>query len=697
MVSVKSIRYICLALGLFAAMPVSSADKVIANPWVDAVDTAARATSFTDTSNKNVLTLASRPLSVEFESLATQLHASSDFIFSLPLPDGTFAEYQFKRSSVMASGLAAKYPSIQTFTATDVTNPSNKGRFDITPKGFHGMFKHDGRWVFVDPELRDSSEKYLSYYGDNAVPLVGRSADIVFPSTPSNLQARTETAESAVRAIAGDFRRTYRIAISAAAEYVAFHGGTKEDGLAAIVTMLNRVNEVYERDLSIVFELVENNDEVIFTNTRTDPFGNSDFDVELNPNVLDETIGSDQYDLGHVLNTGGGGLAALGVCDPELKALGMTGTNTPTGDAFYIDYVAHELGHQLGANHSFNGTNTFCRGNRNAATAWEPGSGSSIMSYAGICGDQNIQANASAFFHIGSIEEIELFTAEAGCGVETAIENTAPVVDAGADYVIPSNTPFRLAGTASDVDGDTLSYIWEQLDTGTASADLDEMVDDGTRPLFRSWEFESHGERYLPRLQDVLVDEGYTTVGESYPNSDRDLTFRLTVRDGQGGISTDEAIVSVNHGSDAFRVTSPQAGDSYTGGEELTIAWDVAGTNAAPINCSAVEILLSDNAGISFDEVLAASTPNDGEYKHTITDEDISDARVMVSCLDNVFYAVNTGEFDMNATGVRESSSSGSSDSGGSSSFSWLLLVMGVLAAGFRQRYSLKYSTPRRH
>jgi hypothetical protein len=634
------------------AFAASSADLQIKNPWLDATTSLAARADFSSTENKNVLTLSGRPLTADLTSLVTQLDVLSDFSFPLPLPDGTFANYQFSRSSVMATGLAEKYPLIQTFTATDLSNPQNSGRFDITPKGFHGMFKHDGRWVFIDPELRTRTDQYISYYRDNALPLVRRSADQVFNSNASNLLGRPE---SAIRAIVGGVKRTYRLALSTSAEYVAFHGGTKEDGIAAVVTMLNRVNEVFERDLSITFELVENNDKLIYTDAATDPFQNNDDDLEIIPQLLSSEIGDDEFDIGHVLNTGGGGLAALGVCDPTLKALGMTGTDSPTGDAFYIDYVAHEIGHQLGANHSFNGTNSFCQGNRNALTAWEPGSGSSIMSYAGICGEQDVQVNASAFFHIGSIAEIQAFTEAAGCGIETALDNTSPEVDAGLDYIIPSNTPFKLSGAASDEDGDTLNYLWEQLDVGTAATSLEEMIDDGTRPLFRSWELEDHGTRYFPRLQDVLVENGYTSVGEAYPNTDRNMTFRLTVRDGKGGVSTDEVIVSVSKNTETFNVTSPGGGTDYIGGGSLNIQWDVAGTNVAPVSCSAVEILLSDNAGISFEHVLVASTPNDGEYVYTLPDESVINGRVMVRCLGNVFFAVNQSDFQVFTVVERQS------------------------------------------
>ena len=257
----------------------------------------------------------------------------------------------------------------------------------------------------------------------------------------------------------------YRIAVAATGEYTAKHGGTVEGAIAAITTTLNRVNMVMERDLGIHLKLVENNHLLINTDAQSDPFTKTDL-VELvaeNQAFIDSVIGSENYDLGHLFTTKGGGIAAIAsACNSYRKAQGVSGISNPVSDSFDLDFVAHEIGHQLGATHTFNSSQGLCSGNtRTAETAFEPGSGSSIMSYAGYCGLDNLQSNTDAMFHIGSIQQINGYTSSGQgniCGVRHTVENQAPLPDAGKNAIIPSRTPFELMGNALDADGDALIY-----------------------------------------------------------------------------------------------------------------------------------------------------------------------------------------------------------------------------------------------
>ncbi len=637
-------------LSAFIMQAAWSADRVI-NPWQAATSAYAARQSSDAVESRNVSAKQGYRVSADLESFAAEFSVGDDLLVSLPLPDGSTATYQFSRSSVMADELAAKYPQIQTFTAKDIDNPANRGSFDLTPHGFHGMFKHNGEWVFIDPEMRNDTGSYIAYFSKDAEALVGRTADTVLNHSLSDHDGEASRSIFSSRPVLGDTLRTYRLAISASAEYTSFHGGTVSDGLAAIATLVSRLNEVFRRDLAVRFVLVANNDEVIYTNRLLDPFSNTDSDYKENPAVLNGVIGVNNYDIGHIVNTGGGGVAALAsICDDETKAYGVTGTTYPTTDSFYIDYVAHEIGHQLGANHTFNGTSGNCGGlNRNPATAWEPGSGSTIMAYAGLCGIQDLQENSDDFFHTGSIEEILTTLDETSCGVRTSLSNTVPTVDAGDDYVIPANTPFRLVGSAEDANDDTLSYSWDQYDTGDAALGVSEMVDNGNRPLFRSWDLTDTPERYFPRLEDVLTETGYTTVGESYPTTDRDLTFRLTVRDSEGGVATDETIITVEESAGPFRVAEPSGSSSWVEGEQVTISWDVANTDLAPVSCSQVDIILVDNSDTDNTTSIALGAPNSGEFEYTVGSFDGTQARLMIGCSDNVFYAVNDGAFAINA------------------------------------------------
>ena len=553
---------------------------------------------------------------------------------TLPLPDGKEVTFNLQPYDLLPSDLAARYPGILAFKGYDESNPVETGRFDLGPQGFHAMFSHQGRMVFVDP-LRNG-EGYAIYYQQDAHSRLEEEADKVIGSQAKALARQV--------LVDGNERKRYVIAISAAGEYTQYHGGTVEAGLGAITTLLNRVNEVYQRDVAAEFQLASGNDTIIFTDAATDPFNNDDGDIDANVTVQQNAqtqagtkLGP--FDIGHVVNTGGGGLAGLGVLCTAEKSAGMTGSPNPVGDAFFIDYVAHEIGHQFGADHTFNGTTGSCGGgNREASQAWEPGSGSSIMAYAGICGEENLQANSLPYFHSKSIEQMRAHMARvASCGSSQSLTNNAPQVAAGNDYVIPANTPFVLKGAGADLDQDPLSYTWEQIDLGTESFSVASMVDDGSRPLFRFVAPTALSERTLPSLPSLLSNT--LAKGEAWPATNRELNFRLTARDGKGGVASDDMKIQVVNTGSAFRLTSPLVTPLGAGANQ-TIGWDVAGTNAAPINCSKVDLSLTRDEGVSW-TLLASGQPNSGSASVTIPAGNDGTARLKVACSDNLFFAIS--------------------------------------------------------
>ncbi|MGA7733393.1 MAG: S-layer homology domain-containing protein, partial [Chloroflexia bacterium] len=321
--------------------------------------------------------------------------------------------------------------------------------------------------------------------------------------------------------------------------------------------------------------------------------------------------------------------------------------SNPVGDPFDIDYVAHEMGHQYRGNHTFNGTTSNCSGgNRNGSTAWEPGSGSTIMAYAGICGSEDLQPHSDPYFHVGSFDEISAFTQVGGGNACAAITNTGnnfPTVDAGPAYTIPNQTPFKLTGSATDPDGDALTYNWEQFDIGTQSPPN---TDNGNRPIFRSFEPVPVPYRYLPRLSDILGNT--LTFGEAYPTTNRNLTFRLTARDnraGAGGVNYDEVDLTVTTTSGPFDVTSPNTAVTWPGGSNQTVTWDVANTTAAPVSCANVDLTLSTDGGAIFPNTLAAGTPNDGTEQIVVPNVNTTTARVMAQCSDNIFLDISDTNF----------------------------------------------------
>jgi hypothetical protein len=450
----------------------------------------------------------------------------------------------------------------------------------------------------------------------------------------------------------GTQMRTYRLALAATGEYTAFYGGTVAGALAGMVTTMNRVNSIYERDLAVHMNLVANDNLLIYTDAATDPYTNRDGVAMLSQNQTNLTniIGTGNYDIGHVFSTGGGGVAYLGVvCASTLKARGVTGLSAPVGDAFDVDYVAHEMGHQFGGNHTFNGSTSNCGGgNRNAGTAYEPGSGSTIMGYAGICGAEDLQPHSDDYFHAGNQAEMITFLTSGGgstCGVVTSTGNTVPTASAGPDFTIPANTPFSL--TAFSIDGypnnPTLTYAWEEFDLGAASPPN---TDDGSRPIFRSFPPASSPTRTFPRLSSLVSNT--LPLGESLPTTNRAMTFRVTVRDnaaGGGATNSDDMVLSVTTAAGPFVVTAPNTAVTWPRGTSQAVTWNVANTSAAPVSTASVKITLSTDGGLTYPTVLAASTPNNGSATITVPNVVTTMARVRVEAIGNVFFDISNVNF----------------------------------------------------
>lgn len=591
----------------------------------------------------------------------------SDVAVQIPLPNGEFEEYLVFESPIMQNGLAAKYPQVKTFILRSTENLENYGRADITPKGFHAMLFTKEGTLFIDPVYAVSNKDYISYYKkdfysskpisscefdeDEAI-LTQEVNDLTTIATDNEFIPQQTT-----KASNGLELKTYRLAMSATAEYTQYHGGTVVDGLAAIVTTMNRINGVYEREFAIKMILVDNNDLVVYTNAATDPFQNTNDPSQLlgeNRNSLNNVIGEANYDIGHVVGRGGSGLAGFGVVCAEFngfhKANGTTGISNPIGDPFDIDFVAHEIGHQFGASHTFNGTTGSCSGgNRSATSAYEPGSATTIMGYAGICAPQNIQNNSDDYFHNRNLNQVTNFINGNGssCAVETATGNNIPVLSilTPENLTIPISTPFQLEASATDVNGDALTYCWEQYDRGNAGEPNTPV---GNAPLFRSFSPTVNPIRTFPQISDIL--SGVATYGEILPDYTRDMNFKVTVRDNvpNGAAFIDDNIeVAVDAYSGPFVVTSQNTNVTWQSGNSYTVTWDVAGTDQAPVSCVNVNILLSLDGGQTFNNVLASNVPNNGSSFIISPSAVTSNARIKVECADNIFFNVNESDFEI--------------------------------------------------
>jgi hypothetical protein len=575
-------------------------------------------------------------------------------VIYLPAPDGSYTAFEYVESPIMAPKLAAKYPDIKTYVGQSVKDPHVSVRFDRTPQGFHAQVRdpHGGTWL-IDPYVK--GKNYASYYGRNAS---GKDEDWVChvehgPGEEHD-HSHSPSTRTPILTTSGSQLHTYRLALACTGEYAQFHGGTVDAALAAMATTINRVTGLYETEVAVRLILVDNTDQLIFLNGSTDPYSNSNGVAMLDQNqtTVDSIIGSENYDIGHVFSTGGGGVAYLeSVCNDAIKAGGVTGLSSPVGDIFDVDFVAHEMGHQFGANHTFNGENSSCAGgNRNPATAYEPGSGSTIMAYAGICGPDNLQSHSDPYFHSISYEQIRAFLAGGGtCATFLSTGNTPPTVEAGPDYVIPTETPFALTGSATDAETpDALTYCWEQRDLGP-SAEL-EAPDDGSMPLFRSYLPDPSPTRVFPRLEDLLAN--VEDPAEKLPVLPRFMDFTLTVRDNEaagGGVEIDEMTVEVVDAGGAFEVIYPNTAVSVGG--SISVLWSPRGTPNAPINCNAVDIDLSVDGGNTWGFQLADDTPNDGAEDVILPSIDTTEARVRVRASNNIFFDVSDVNFTVGSAG----------------------------------------------
>ena len=574
----------------------------------------------------------------------------SSLVISLPGPDGRSMDFKVRAYEMMEPGLSRKFPALRTYQAVSISDPSVTAVLDLTYLGFHAMVMDPAGWYFIDPFTVGDSLHYIVYFKRDArsgVPFECGSGTASQKLLPSN--------GSQVQRSAGTTLRTYRLAVGCTGEYAAFFGGTVPGAMSGIVTSVNRVNAVYEQEVAIRMILVTNNDRVVYTNAATDPYTNSSGSTMLGENqtTLDSRIGSANYDIGHVFSTGGGGVASLRSPCTSSKARGVTGRGSPTGDAFDIDYVAHEMGHQFGGNHTFNGNQGSCSGNRSASTAYEVGSGTTIMAYAGICGTDNTQSFSDPYFHTISFDEIRNFV-ETGsgstCGVASASGNQAPSCNGGANYTIPISTPFTLTGSGTDPDGDRVTYLWEQFDLGAAGAPGN--ATSTTAPIFRCFVPASTPSRTFPKLSDILNNT--TTIGEILPSVARTLKFRMTVRDnrfGGGGVThhDDTIRVTVVNSGGAFSVTAPNTAVTWASGATETVTWNVSGTTGAPISCANVRILLSIDGGLNFNYTLNSSTANDGSESVTVPNLATTQARIKVEAVGNIFFDISNTNFTITA------------------------------------------------
>ena len=593
-------------------------------------------------------------------------------VITLPNADGKLEEFEVVEASNFEPDLQAQFPEIRAYSGKGVTDKSATLKLSISPQGIQTMvFRTEKENEFIEAYSLDHAvyAVFKSQRKPGELPWTCSTEDKKLVS-----DINTQVANTNILGRSGADLKTMRLAQSCNGEYANYFGATSASQvalvLAAINATLTRCNGVYEKDLALHLNLIANTTSVIYYNPATDPYSTtlSQWNAQLQ-STLTSVIGEANYDIGHMFGaTGGGGNAGcIGcVCVNGSKGSGITSPNDgiPQGDNFDIDYVVHEVGHQLGANH------TFSMSNEGTGVNKEIGSGITIMGYAGIT-SQDVAPHSIDIFHQASIAQIQANLATKTCPVTTLISNATPVVLAGSNYTIPISTPFALTGSATDANaGDVLTYCWEQNDNASSTQTGTNSVASATKATGPNWISFSptiSPTRYCPKLVTILAGgliSGPLTGGDAGANTEalssvsRTLNFRLTVRDNAsysstapvsvGQTSFGDMIVTVSNTSGPFAVTAPNTVVTWAGGSTQTITWSVNNTTAAPVSCANVKISLSTDGGQTFPTVLTASTPNDGTESLVIPATPTTTARIKVEAAANIFFDISNTNFTIN-------------------------------------------------
>ncbi len=598
--------------------------------------------------------------SFTYKLLSSQNYGNKNefIIIILPNVDGKLESYKIVESSNFSPELQTQFPFIRAYSGIGINDPSASLRLSLSTSGIQTMvLRADKQTEFIEQVSKESS-----------IYNVFNSASRAKGELPYNCSTKDE------KVIIDTFNKTtasntqtlkkFRLALSCTGEYTAYHGGTVSGALAAMNATLTRVNGIFERDLAIKLELIASNTSIIYTNATTDPYSNADlgsggdWSLELQNN-LTATIGNNAYDIGHLFGaSGGGGNAGCIGCicvnpttqDPEGKGSAFTSppNDRPEGDTFDIDYVVHEFGHQLGANHTF--SHTF----EGSGVQVEPGSGSTIMGYAGIT-NYNVQSNSDDYFTYRSILQIQQNLATKTCQTDAALSNTPPIISAGLDFTIPIGTAFVLTGSGSDTNGQALSYTWEQNDNSSSTTTSGNSIGFPTKasgPNFRSVKPSVIPTRYFPSLSNILNNDLFSAY-ESVSNVARTFNFVLTGRDnvtGGGQTNSDATIINVNSAAGPFEITSQNTEELiWNSGTSQTITWSVNNTTSLSGSAN-VDILLSTDNGQTYNTVLASATPNDGSHTITVPNLPAPFCRVMVKPTENVYFDINAKNFSIDYT-----------------------------------------------
>ena len=573
----------------------------------------------------------------------------------LPTLDGKVERFAVYSAPVVVKSISDRY-QLGSYIGVGIDNPTSYVRFSVAPNDFQSMMLRNGVYEFIEPQNTDKSvygvhPKSNKTEADKAfvcstseAPLTKQQIDKLYMSGKTFANNPNDFSKASDKKY-----RTMRLAMTTNGEYTQYFGGVA-GALTAINATLTRCNGIFEMDFGLHL-ILQDFPDLIYPDPATDPYSTSMGSWNLAAQkAITAVAGEANYDIGHMFGASGGGgnAGCIGcVCiSPPLNGQGVPTDNgkgsgitspadgIPMGDNFDIDYVAHEMGHQLGGNH------TFSMSLEGTGQNVEPGSGSTIMGYAGIT-SADVQPHSDAYFHINTIIQVQTNLMSKTCDIEVPTTNNTPVVAAMADVTIPKATAFVLTASATDAEGDPLTYTWEEVDNATTSITKTNLGNTTSGASFRSITGTSNPTRYFPKLATVLAGEvRNVNEWESTSSVARVSNFRVTVRDNNPDPTqkqTQNALQKVTVSANGpFKILSNKVYNNAPG----PLTWDVVGTNAAPFNVANVKIDYTADNGATW-VVLAASTPNDGS-------EDFSFAtfatntllKIRISAIGNVFYAI---------------------------------------------------------
>ncbi|MEZ4911302.1 MAG: zinc-dependent metalloprotease family protein [Saprospiraceae bacterium] len=564
----------------------------------------------------------------------------------IPNELGQLDTYEVWESSVLEHELAGKYPNIKSYKGTSTTDKHRRIWFTTSIQGFYAAIIDGGQEIYIDPYSIENNNQYVVYNTQN-----NHSSGQL---TTCGVEDEDEFLHQhpSERSLAGQVeKRTYKLAMACTGEWGAVaRRGTVEKCLADINTMVTRMNSIYETELAVSFTIINDNDKLIFLDPDTDPYTDSDKGKSIlggNTTILSNLLGGTSgFQIGHVLSIcfDIGGVAQLGSLCRSNKGNGVTCNNNNDLSNIVTRVMAHEVGHQFSASHTWNRCEAYTD-QRASSTAVEPGSGTTIMSYAGSCSSDNVAGDNDAYFHNISLEQMRNYTTGGvtahTCAEKELLDNHFPEIDLpSGTYVVPISTPFSLNGTATDEDGDNLTYCWEQIDTGPELELGTNTAVNG--PLFRSTKPSTSGIRYFPSINDIVT--GKRPDSEALPSVSRDINLRLTVRDNNpigAGIVWEDYKFSFSDQAGPFEVTYPQATQNFKFGDKINVTWNVANTDKAPINTKFVNIYGSINSALNDSDpnliLLMEGTPNDGSQDVIIPNRETRFFRIVIKAVDNIF------------------------------------------------------------